>query len=133
MRLSYRVSESSSELSFPKFSFPGTSSPTIAEALAVVLADSNRSAHILNLKIDDFNMIILWCDGENVIFAEVYAACHIKQGSVVVKIFLLGMMTVTVEAEQQARELVDVIIEYLRYVVVKLLGVGSCMRSEERR
>lgn len=66
-------------------------------------------------------MIILWCDGENVILTEVYAACHIEQGAVVVKVFRLGMMTVTVQAEQQARELVDVIIEYLRYVVVKLL------------
>ena len=121
MRLSHRVSESSSELSFPKFSFPKLSSPAIAKALAVVLADSRRIAHILNLKIDDFNMIILWCDGENVILTEVYAACHIEQGAVVVEVFLLGVMTVTVQAEQQARELVDVIIEYLRYVVVKLL------------
>ena len=74
-------------------------------------------------------MIILWCDGENVILTEVYAACHIEQGAVVVKVFRLGMMTVTVQAEQEARELVDVIIEYLRYVVVKLLGVGRCMHA----
>ena len=74
-------------------------------------------------------MIILWCDGENVILTEVYAACHIEQGAVVVKVFRLGMMTVTVQAEQQARKIVDVIIEYLRYVVVKLLGVGRCMHA----
>lgn len=85
-------------------------------------------------------MIILWCDGENVILTEVYAACHIEQGAVVVKVFRPGMMTVTVQAEQQARELVDVIIEYLRYVVVKLLGVGEvhactprCGRSRANR
>ena len=52
---------------------------------------------------------------------EMAAASHVEQGAVAIQILRLRVMAMTIQAELQLRKLVDVIVEHLSHVVVKLL------------
>ena len=52
---------------------------------------------------------------------EMAAASHVEQGAVAIQFLYEGVMTMPVETELKARKLVDVIVEHLSHVVVKLL------------
>ena len=73
------------------------------------------------LEVDDFIVIFVGGDGEDVVLAEVAAGHHIEKGAVGEGFFLSHVVAVSVEAEQQAGELVDVDVEHLCHIIVKLL------------
>lgn len=74
-------------------------------------------------------MVTVWSDSEYVILAEGTAGCHIEDGAVAIQILLFRVMPMPVQAEHQTRKLVNVIVEHLRHIIVKLLRVGSRMHA----